>query len=365
MLDQSTSGHGGDIYRASKQYGFKKTDFLDYSANINPLGIPEDLREILISNMDCLINYPDPDCMELKAEIAAYLGVQEDSIIIGNGASEIIFLLFDVLRPGKVLLPAPSFSEYAQAAQSFGIEIEYLELKEADRFRFDVHYLISNISVGTDMVFLCNPNNPTSVLISKEDLLCLAEYTKAKGIKLIIDEAFIELTRGANENSMMNSIKAYENLFIIRAFTKLFAIPGLRLGYGVGSPELIKKMWHRKMPWSVNSFACGIGPVLSDKTGYLQKTALWLEQELEWFYNELVQFEEFIVYKPNTNFVLMKILNEKLSSGKLKELMAAKGILIRDASNFKFLNDRFIRVAVKDRQRNIKFLEIFREVINK
>lgn len=364
MLNQKANVHGGDIHCASKIYGIKKAEFLDYSANINPLGLPEDLRELLISNIDDLMNYPDPECMDLKADISSYLGVESDSIIIGNGASEIIFLLFDVLRPGKVLIPAPSFSEYSHAASSFGIEVEYFELRETEGFKLDIHRLIKHISDDINVIFLCNPNNPTSVLTSKEDLRYLLNYAKSKGIAVIIDEAFIELTLGANENSMMDDLRKYVNLFIIRAFTKLYAIPGLRLGYGVGNPDLIKKMWERKMPWSVNSFACGIGSVLSDKTGYLNRTALWLEEELKWFYNELMQLDGFKIFKPNTNFVLMKILNEKLNSGKLKDLMAAKGILIRDACNFNFLNDRFVRVAIKDRENNIKFLKTFKEIIS-
>jgi threonine-phosphate decarboxylase len=365
MFNQKVNAHGGDLHCASKIYGRKKSEFLDYSANINPLGLPEDLRELLKTNIDDILNYPDPDCMDLKAEISQYLHVENDSIIIGNGASEIIFLLFDVLRPEKVLIPAPCFSEYSHAASSFGIEVKYFELKEEESFKLDIKSLVKHISDDINMVFLCNPNNPTSHLISKEELRYLLDFAKANGVAVVIDEAFIELTLGANTNSMVNDLRNYENLFLIRAFTKLFAIPGLRLGYGVGNPELIKKMWTRKMPWSVNSFACGIGSVLSDKTDYLKRTALWLQEELNWFYNELIQLESFKVFKPSTNFILMKILEEKLDSGKLKGLMAAKGILIRDASNFNFLNERFVRVAIKDRENNIKFLKTIKEIINK
>ena len=365
MLEQNANVHGGDIYKASKLYGIKKTDFLDYSANINPLGLPEDLRELLISNIEGLINYPDPDCVELKTEISKYLKIDENSIIIGNGASEIIFLLFDVLRPRKVLIPAPTFSEYAHAAHSFGIDVKYFELKEVTNFKLDIQSLINQLFEDKDIdtIFLCNPNNPTSLLATKVDLLYLIEQAEKKGINIIIDEAFIELTLDANENSVVNYVKEFSNLFIIRAFTKLFAIPGLRLGYGIGNPDLTKRMWERKIPWSVNALACGIGSVFADKTGYLKRTASWLQEELGWFYNELKSIAGLKVFKPNTNFVLIKLMNEQMSSGKLKELMAVKGILIRDAANFKFLNDRFIRIAVKERENNIKFLKSLKEVL--
>jgi threonine-phosphate decarboxylase len=364
MLDQNENMHGGDIFRASKLYGLKNIDFLDYSANINPLGLSDDLRELLISNIDRLKNYPDPDCTDLKADISNYLGVEEISVIIGNGASEIIFLLFDALRPKKVLLPAPTFSEYAHAAHRSGVEVEYFELKEENDFKLDVHGLLDQLSGNTDTIFLCNPNNPTSVLTSVKELLYLIKQAKVKGMNIIIDEAFIELTSGADKNSMMEYVKQFPNLFIIRAFTKLFAIPGLRLGYGVGNPDFIKRMWDRKMPWSVNALACGIGSILADQTGYLKRTSIWLEEELGWFYNELKNLSGLKVFQPDTNFVLIRLLDQKMNSHKIKDLMAVRGILIRDAANFKFLDDRFIRVAVKDRESNIRFLREFKEVLN-
>jgi len=358
------SAHGGNIYQAAKYYNIGRYDFLDYSANINPLGLPQKLKDILIESIDSLVNYPDPECTDLKLEISKYLGVSENSIIIGNGASEVIFLIFDVLRIRKVLIPAPTFIEYAKAAQTYGAQVEYYQLKEENDFRLDVNHLIKRINDDVDAVFLCNPNNPTSRLISRNDLFELVRYASRRNIYVIIDEAFIELTPDSNSNSMVDYLKDYNNLFIVRAFTKLFAIPGLRLGYGVGDAKIISRMWERKLPWSVNSLACRIGSVLNEEKEYLDKTCNWIRIEKDWLYNELNKIDIFKVFEPQTNFILVKIIDDRLNASKLRQQMAQRGVLIRDASNFKFLDDRYFRVAVKDRESNLKFLRIFNEVIN-
>ncbi|MDF2524888.1 MAG: threonine-phosphate decarboxylase [Clostridiales bacterium] len=364
MKEERINPHGGNIYKASQLYGIKQEDFLDFSANINPLGVPQELREIIIANIDNLVNYPDPECKEVKTQVSRYLDISEENIVIGNGASEVIFLLFEVLRPRTVMIPSPSFSEYAMAAERSETVIKYFELYEQENFKLNIDELIKELDTGIDAVILCNPNNPTSTLISKADLISLVHFAREKEITVIIDEAFIELTDGANSNSMVEYTKNFSNLFIVRAFTKLFAIPGLRLGYGIGNPQLIYKMWERKMPWSVNTFACCAGEFLKIADEYISKTSLWISEELKWFYNELNQIKKLKVYKPKTNFILIKITDKALTSDVLREIMASNRILIRDASNFKFLNDKFFRLAVKDRASNLKVLEVLKEVLS-
>lgn len=355
--------HGGNIYKASEKYGINADDILDFSANINPLGLPEALKKTLVSSINSLVNYPDPECKQLVKNISQYLSVLEDNVIVGNGASEIIFLLFEVLRPGKVFMPAPTFAEYAKAAVKFGADISYFELKEQNDFKLDIDRFIKQIEDEVDCVFLCNPNNPTSTLVDTGDLLKLLKHCRTRNILMVIDEAFIELTVGGNSNSMTGFLKEYDNLFVIRAFTKVFAVPGLRLGYGLGSTDIVKKMWDHKLPWSVNSLACSIGNILSDDLCYLRKTGDWIAKEKEYFYGRLREFSCLKVFEPQTNFALIKILLDGLTSAKLGDMMAAKGILIRDASNFTFLDDKYFRVAIKDRKSNEKFLVILDEVL--
>ena len=217
--------HGGNIYKASDQYGIAKQDILDYSANLNPLGIPDLLSNIFVSNIQRTENYPDPECTALRNAISSYVNVNSYNIIIGNGASEIISMLFSVLMPKKLLIPAPTFNEYQRFADIFKCKVDYLLLKEQDNFKLDMEELIGKFTVDLDAVLLCNPNNPTSTLVSRANLEELLKCALAKGIKVIVDESFIELTDGGNSNSISDMLASYDNLFIIRAFTKIFAIP--------------------------------------------------------------------------------------------------------------------------------------------
>ena len=356
--------HGGNLYEITAGNMIKETDILDFSSNINPLGIPGKLRETLINSIDLLMNYPDPECNKLRNELSRYTGVPKEDIIAGNGASELIYLLFKVLKPSNILMPAPCFAEYARAAEESGTEIRYYGLKEENSFRLDINDFIGHITKDTEAVLICNPNNPTSALIPSVDLLTLLEYSGKHGIKVIIDEAFIELTSGGNANSVSSCLKQYKNLFIIRALTKVLAVPGLRLGYAMGDTCIIGQMSRNKIPWSVNSFACNIGDILTGDAGYFSQTAAWLKQEKEWLYNELLKLPLLKIFYPDTNFILIRILSEDITSKSLQSAVLKKGILIRDASNFKFLGNKFIRVAVKSMAANERLVKALKEVLS-
>jgi threonine-phosphate decarboxylase len=364
MLLKLAEEHGGNIHRASEILNMEMYDILDFSANISPLGIPEALKEIILSNMETLTHYPDPEYYRLRSRLSDYTGLPSCNIIPGNGSSEIIFLLLKVLRPGNILIPAPSFSEYEKAAIDAGIGITLFELKEDDDFRLNIKSLKDEISAGTDCVMLCNPNNPTSTLISYEGMKLVIEHASRYKTTVIIDEAFIELTTGGTSNSMATLVKDYDNLFIIRAFTKVFAVPGLRLGYGMGNEKLVEQMRSKQQPWSVNALAACAGEFIPGAGEYLQRIKAWLVQEKEWLFERLKEIASVKVFQPETNFILVKLPDTGPDSATLKERMAKKGVLIRDASNFRFLNNRFIRVAVRDRESNKRLIEVLKEELD-
>lgn len=362
--------HGGNLHKASKEYGIKQSQLLDFSANINPLGPLVGLKNLLITSVDDIINYPDPEYSELRLGISKYLGVDENLIIPGNGASEIIYLLFEVLKPKKVLMPVPVFSEYERAVEllsdKYGqriCDIVYFGLKEEQSFNLELDEILRAMVPGIDAVVLCNPNNPTSTLIPKVDLITIVQQAENNGTMVIIDETFIEMTVDGNKNSLVNRLENHKNLFIIRAFTKVLAMPGLRLGYGLGCGDILNQMWTKKLPWSVNSMAAAIGKILPAVVGYIDETSKWLAEEKEWLFNKLVELPGLRVYKPNTNFILLKLLKTHYTAGNLKNLMGREGILIRDASNFRGLDNSFFRVAVKDRQSNIRLLNTLKKVL--
>lgn len=350
--------HGGNIYKFQRE---GKENILDYSSNINPLGVPKKFIDIAKENFDKLINYPDPCYIELRKKIAEFNSINIDNIIVGNGATEILFLYTRALKPKKVLVLAPCFAEYERALKSVSARIEYFELKESDNFYPDIEKLKEEIkSNDYDLLLFCNPNNPTGQFIKLEDIKKIIKICEKKNTKIFIDEVFIEFIENWKEKTL--SLLKNKNIFIMRAFTKFFAIPGLRLGYGIAFDEnILNKMWEEKEPWTVNTFANLAGLIMLDDKNYIEDTEKWIFEEKQFVYRELSKFKYTKVYKTESNFILIKLFN--ISSSALREKMIEKNILIRDASNFKFLNESFVRLAIKDRESNLKMLENLKEVL--
>ena len=331
--------HGGNIYKFQRE---GKNNILDYSSNINPLGVPQKFIDIAKENFDKLVNYPDPYYIELRKKIAEFNSLNVDNIIVGNGATEILFL-------------------YIRALKSVSTKIEYFELKESDNFYPDIINLKWEIeSNNYDLLLFCNPNNPTGQFIKLEDIKEIIEACENKNTKIFIDEAFIEFIENWKEKTV--SLLKNRNVFIMRAFTKFFAIPGLRLGYGIGfDDEILRKMWEEKEPWTVNTFANLAGLIMLDDKEYIEKSEKWILEEKKFIYKELSEFQYIKAYKTECNFILIKLFN--ISSENLREKMIEKNILIRDASNFKFLDYHFVRLAIKDRISNLKMLEVLAEFV--
>lgn len=348
--------HGGNIYRLKRE---GKGELLDYSSNINPLGVPESFKQKVIENFDILEKYPDPDYIELRESIGRYNQLDIENLVVGNGATEILFLYMKTLKPKKAFLVAPSFAEYRRALESIDCEIIYHILKEEDNFKLDVDSFINSLP-QCDLVIICNPNNPTGNFIPLEDIKRINEELKKRETKLFIDEAFIEFIKGWEDFTAVNLRDS--NIFIMRALTKFFAVPGLRLGYGISyDKEVMKNLPKYKEPWSINSFADIAGKTMLWDREYIEKSEKWIEEEKVWFYNETLKIEGIKSYRTNTNFILIKLLNN--TSNEVREKMIERGIVVRDASNFVGLNSNYIRLAIKDRKNNIKVLQTLSEVI--
>lgn len=352
--------HGGNIYKFQRE---GKNNILDYSSNINPLGVPKKFMDIAKESFDKLVNYPDPYYIELRKKIAEFNSINMDNIIVGNGATEILFLYMRALKPKKVLVLAPCFAEYERALKSVSAKIEYFELKESNNFYPDIEKLKKKIEDNDyDLLLFCNPNNPTGQFINLEDMEKIMRVCENKNTRVFIDEAFIEFIENWKEKTL-SSFKN-KNIFIMRAFTKFFAIPGLRLGYGIAFDEnILKKMWEEKEPWTVNTFANLAGLTMFDDKGYIEETEKWISEEKKFIYRKLSELKYIKAYKTECNFILIKLFN--ISSSALREKMIEKNILIRDASNFKFLNESFVRLAIKDRNSNLRMLESLKEVLER
>ena len=379
--------HGANIYKAFREKTIK--EILDYSSNINPYGIPESLKKRITENLEVLERYPDPDYVELRQKLANLNKVNLSDIVLGNGATEIIFLFMKVINPKKILIVSPTFGEYERAVKATEIsgdtvslsssngdnknienkkiEIEYFELKESDDFKLNIGNLKNELENKYDLLIICNPNNPTGKFLKLAQTEEILKECNKYDTKLFIDEAFIEFLADGMKESIINTEENKKNLFVTRAFTKFFAIPGLRLGYGMYfDKELEKKISEKKEPWSVNNFAEMAGLTVLDDAEYIEKTLKWIAEEKIYMYEKLNKISGMKVYETEVNFITGKIDEKLFSEGLnvkiLREKMLEQGILIRDASNFKFLDERFFRLAIKDRASNERVIEVMKEI---
>ena len=378
--------HGGNIYKVFREKNLK--EILDYSSNINPYGIPESLKSRIIENLEILERYPDPDYVELREKLAHLNKIDISDIVLGNGATEIIFLFMKVINPKKILIVSPTFGEYERAVKATEIprdivslscsgdnknienkeiEIEYFELKESDDFKLNIGNLKNELEKKYDLLIICNPNNPTGKFLKLAQTEEILKECNKYDTKLFIDEAFIEFLADGMKESIINTEGNKKNLFVTRAFTKFFAIPGLRLGYGMYfDKELEQKISEKKEPWSVNNIAEMAGLTVLDDTEYIEKTLKWITKEKIYMYEKLNEISGIKVYETEVNFITGKIDEKLFSEGLnvkiLREKMLEQGILIRDASNFKFLDERFFRLAIKDRASNDRVIKAMKEI---
>jgi threonine-phosphate decarboxylase len=319
------------------------------------LGVPKSFTENIYKALENIICYPDLKYREAKFHIKEYLKaeIKEENIILGNGAAEIINLAIRALKKPCILIP--SFSEYETTARNYSEEIVFCELNED--FTYNYKNILEKMKYCDGLV-IANPNNPNGGVIDKKsfkEILCYCEEHKKK---IIIDEAFVEFVSN-DKQSFIDCCVNFKCLFIIRAFTKFFAMPGIRFGYGVSSDiEFIEKLSKVQIPWNINSFAeVAIKTVLKD-TKYINNSKVIIKKEREYFYLKLKEFK-FIdkVFESNGNFLLLKL--KEASGEDVFNYCLSKGLLLRRCRNFRGLDDRFIRLAVKSREDNNKLLKIF------
>lgn len=333
------SEHGGNRYNAAVRY--------DFSANINPLGMPESGRRVLCEHAGELEYYPDPDCRLLRKAIGEWERVSADWVLTGNGAVELIYGLVYALRPGTALLVAPAFSEYEKALRNVGCDIRYYQLEEADGFVVKED-LLSYLSSDLGMVFLCNPNNPTGKTIQPKLLLEIAQCCEANHILFVVDECFLPFLSKEKEWTMKRYLDQFTCLAVLRAFTKLFAIPGVRLGYLLcANDSLLAKVKAYIPEWSTSQVAQIIGREVVKENDYLSRTRKLIEAERRYLEEELKGnslIENW--YGGEADFLFFK------GYKKLYEDLLEQGILIRDCSNFVSLEKGYYRIAVRTHREN-------------
>ena len=343
--------HGGNIYEVERKF---KKEIIDFSANINPLGIPARIKKITCMNFDKILHYPDPNARLLIQKIAKYWGIDEQNILLGNGSVELIYLIISAYRPDVTLIPAPTFSEYERAARTLKSKIRFLKLKEKENFKVDLSHFNK-----PDICFFCNPNNPTGNLILED----LETVGKLINKLIVVDEAFMDFLSDEKNYTLIWEAVKNKKIVVLRTFTKFFALAGLRIGYLIAHKEVINKLKQYQPPWNTNSLAqIAAGLILSDKI-YINKTCKVIEKEKNFLYGQLSEINGLKPYPSVTNFLLIKIEQFGISSKVLRTLLIQKGILIRDCSNFRNLDDKYIRVAVRSHKENLSLVGALREVV--
>ena len=355
--------HGGEVWEIANETGLNVKDLIDFSSSINPLGPSPRALEAIKNSFEQLPLYPDSNSTSLREAIACHFnGINKDNVIVGNGSTELIYLFAQVfLKKGDIaVVPAPTFGEYANAAARSGSKVK--QVKMSRDFQIEPNVFKRKME-GSKVVFLCNPNNPTSMLIPHETLVELLEKAREENVVVFLDEDFIEFVDNENQNSFVNTVDKYPNLFILRTFTKFYGLTGLRVGYGIADEETIEVFSRVKMPWNVNSLAQAAAmAALADKD-YSRKTMEVVRSERKFLSDELSHVKGFRVFPAHSNFIFLDIRESGCTAARLREKMVKYGILVRDCSSFAGLDSYYVRVAVRTRQENERLLEAFRKVL--
>lgn len=350
--------HGGNIYERSRMNGVSPDRIIDFSASINPKGMPRAAVAAIRGHIALVPHYPEPYAESLVSVIARHYRINAGSVICGNGSTELIYLLPKVLKPAKVLVTAPAFSEYEKACRmNSSASMARYVLRREDDFTVDPHAFIHAMS-GTksgkgrsqcDLAFLCNPHNPTGRLVKKHDILKIADAARKLRCYFVVDEAFIDYCSG---ESVIASVGKNPYLIVLRSMTKFYALAGLRLGFGVFHPRLAGKLKQHKEPWSVNNLALAAGSVVFSDSAYQDASLAMFHREkrfLEKKFNDLG-----IKYvASDANYYLLYLRN----AGMIVNELEKRGILVRDCSNFKGLGKGYVRIAVRSRQENSRLMK--------
>ncbi|MBN2406405.1 MAG: threonine-phosphate decarboxylase [Elusimicrobia bacterium] len=355
--------HGGNLREASEKYRVREDRFLDFSSNINPAGLPRSARRIIAGSLKKIKSYPDPESSSLKKTISLCAGLNEENILVGNGSIQLIYLAVAALKPARALIPVPAFTEYRAACELYGVKYGLIESGRAD-FRHDTGSIARQVSEN-DMLFLCNPNNPTGTLLEKKELERLLAECAGKNAVVVLDEAFIDFTGSPGDNTMMDKVRDFPNLVILRSFTKFFAIPGLRIGYLAADRGIVERIGRFRYPWSVNRIAQDVTERFLGDRGYMRRSRRYVLAQRERMYEDLGGIKGIHVFKPEANYLFFRIDSEKMDSARMRDLLGKKRILIRDCSDFDGLDKRYARVAVKRRSENRKLAAEIRKIMEK
>ena len=346
--------HGGNAAFESGQ-----SIITDLSANINPFGVPINVESAIIGDIPQIVSYPDNSSRKLREKIAEFENVHPDRIFCGNGASDIIFRLPRAVQAKKVMLTAPTFSDYERAALSYGAELLYYALDPDEGFILDYGFVETAIAENPDLIFICNPNNPTGTLTDPALIKKLLDHCKNSNAMVAVDECFLDFTEKADDYTSKIYLDEYKNLIIFKAFTKLFTMPGVRLGYSLCSDEMvINNLYFHGPDWAVSNLAQAAGiAALDGADQFVRQTVDYVSAERNKMEKELLRLG-YRVFKTSANYVFL----QSPYSFDLQEELNKEGIRIRSCSNYHELDNSYFRIAVSTSEKNTKLLSAVEKV---
>jgi threonine-phosphate decarboxylase len=354
-------GHGGNIHDVAARLAVSPTDIIDMSSNLNPLGPPQGLVQHLIDTMDTIISLPEVNSKKITSMLADRYGMAHESVLAGNGTTQFIYNIPRALKTQKALVVGPSYADYSDACTMHKAECRMFVTKEKDGFRPDMDELKKAVA-KVDTVFICNPNNPTGMMWDNDELQTLCRSFPETFF--VIDESYLPFARDSYAESAISF--RLPNVLVLNSMSKVFRIPGLRVGFLLAPVALIYRFESLILPWSVNALAQAAVAYLLDHRAmvneFLKETREFVGNEKQVFLDAMASESDITCFPGATYFVLAR-LNGTVKAPELYESLLKHRILIRNCSNFNGLDERFVRFSLKDRETNLKLAQRVREAV--
>jgi adenosylcobyric acid synthase len=349
-------GHGGDIRSLAGQAGCMKDELLDFSANINPFGPPDCLRQVVSRSLAEVVHYPDPHCLELRRVIASQFGVASEQVVCGNGSTELLYVLPRALGVCRAVIPIPSYIDYIKAASRAGLEIDTVETNPERGFSVEWDRIEPLLS-GEEMLIVGQPGNPSGAMFDPDELLELAD--RHPSTIFVIDEAFADFLDGYQSLASRGG----PNIVVLRSMTKFYAIPGLRLGFALAPARIARQLSDELQPWSVGSLAQAVGSAVLQEDDYAEETRTRVAGLREELRRALADFGSITVFPSPANYLLARLEKGDMDAPELARRLLARRIAIRVCDNYKGLDQQYFRVAVRSSKENERLLSAMAEVI--
>ena len=344
----------------ARKYNINPNEIIKLGSNENPWGSSPKIKEEILKELSNIHQYPEPVNPILMEELSKFTNIPKENIIVGgDGADEIIDTMMRILidKDDEVIIPIPTFTQYRISAKIYGANIKYAKFDKEKDFKLDVDSVLNHITDKTKIIFLCTPNNPTGNIIDKKDIEKIINSTDAL---VMIDHAYIEYSK--EEYDLTEWALKYDNVLILRTFSKVFGLAGQRIGYGITSKKLVDYMMRVKPIFSITRLSqiCAI-TALRDKE-FFEKSKNDGIKSMEILYNGLKEFKELKVYPSEANYLLVEVKNG-MSSGEFCVELLKRGAIVRDCKSFEGLDGEYVRVAIGTFEEDIRFLEILKEIV--